>query len=520
MRINSYDAIFFKQPGNNNLILATFVVGVSDLVNWAGVPRKKYSDTEKILFQRPIDDSRLDKIKSHYSSCVTPNSLLVTFKEGSITNLGEIQDGLLAQNTYFGQLQVRVSDVDRNIVQDIDSVIESLNIRLGNNPHEEIDEESEIELTDTDEELIVDYKSYLSDTLTFLREFRARIETGGEVSEQEREEIETFCEDYLKPAFLVDGQHRTHGALRKIYDEYANGNAGYEILMPISAVINADWKESVFQFVIINQTSQKIDNKFLSSIISTSLTDDELVSFRNQLERSGAPVTEALIVNKLNSSMVEVDGVQINPFYNNIEHRVPGESETAIRYTTVTSLVRRLREFKGTTSAAFGRPYETYRNLVLNEFGLSEEAWQHDSWFKFFVYLWHLIEEAFTSDEELKYLPLKVDDNGNRENGTHLSLKVSMLFIQDHFINYINNSYSLLKQIPGHEITFVNGDVDYSALRSVFKQWIHQHGKGHDFFESPWKGLSKFRREPDKYEAINAAFGTVQSKRHGLFSGR
>ena len=49
--IKEFDAIFFKQPGNDKYIMATFVVGSSDLIEWAGVPRKKMRVPVKYHFR-------------------------------------------------------------------------------------------------------------------------------------------------------------------------------------------------------------------------------------------------------------------------------------------------------------------------------------------------------------------------------------------------------------------------------------------------------------------------------------
>ncbi|MFW6025409.1 MAG: hypothetical protein ACOCRX_03630 [Candidatus Woesearchaeota archaeon] len=530
-KLREYDAIFFRQPGNPEFILANFVVGVSDLLEWVGFPRKRETDAEKILFQRPINDSRLENIRKHFENCVTPNSLFITLKKRNITNLNEINANLQDNKPIVDKIKLDISDVKLNIenkedlLKAINRVVSSLNERLNHDETKYVDEiEEDDDFTDSkeDEILAFDVNSHLNKTLDYLNEAKEKLESDKKLNN--RENITEFCQDYLKPAFLVDGQHRTLGAYKKIMKEYKKGNEDFEIYMPVSAIVNSDWKESVFQFVILNQTAEKIDNKFLSSIISSSLTNDELICFKEQLINSGAPVFEALIINKLNSLStitIKNDSEELdNPFYNNIQHNIPEESENAIRYNTVRQLYKRCRILKsGGSSTAFGEPYERFENTVLNDLDISKDDWENKHWIKFFIIFWDLIRKRFTSDGKLRYEKLEVDEKGNIVKGTKLSLKVSMLYLQDYFIDFIVSSYNMLKKLLNDEIIIVDNEVDYFSIKEIFDEWCEQHKKDYDFFETEWKGQSEFSREKEKYEAIDSAFKKEHYKKYKLFTG-
>lgn len=528
--IKELDAIFFRQPGNCKYIMSTFVVGASDLIEWAGVPRKKNESTSKISFQRALDDRRLDKIKMHFENCVTPNSILLTISENNIVNIDEINKNLNeTSDIYVGKLKIDMPSEELNLEEVIEKVLELLKARLS---EKELLELENVETSETSEIIEISYesediiyenlttedsleyeseglevsiKSHLIETIEFLTEFLENYKRDNEFySEEEINSVKNFCNDYLKPAFLVDGQHRTFGAYSKISEECEKGNNEYEILLPICAIINSDWKESVFQFVIINQTAQRIEPKFLSSIISTSLTSDELSTFRKQLENSGAPVGEAVLINELNSRKYIVDEKNINPFYSNIEFGVQNESENLLKYSTVKSLVDKIRNFKDNSNTVFGKTYKGFSDYLVS-ININTEEWKNKYWIDFMVYFWNLVEDRFISNKKLRCEMFKEDIISKNKSGTNLSLKVSMEYIQDSFITYIVKNSKLLERLD-IKISINEDELLYSEIKKIFECWCEDHNKDYNFFERNWKGLSSYKRNNDKLEGINSAF--------------
>jgi len=71
----------------------------------------------------------------------------------------------------------------------------------------------------------------------------------------------------LRPAMIVDGQHRVWGA-------YHSDKA--PITFSVCAIRDADWIEQVFQFVVLNKLAKPISPGFLTSILNTSLTNAEV----------------------------------------------------------------------------------------------------------------------------------------------------------------------------------------------------------------------------------------------------
>ena len=82
----------------------------------------------------------------------------------------------------------------------------------------------------------------------------------------------------LRPAMIVDGQHRVTGAY--------NSNQS-PIMFNVCAISDADWVEQVFQFVVLNKTAKPISKSFLSGLLNTSLTNSEIYEIEERLETIG-----------------------------------------------------------------------------------------------------------------------------------------------------------------------------------------------------------------------------------------
>ncbi len=106
------------------------------------------------------------------------------------------------------------------------------------------------------------------------------------------EELTTTLRSLLRPAMIVDGQHRVFGA-------YTSDNAK-TINFTVNAISDADWIEQVFQFVVLNKQAKPISSSFLSSILNTSLTNDEVQDIEKRLSDVGIKNSERKILKYLN----------------------------------------------------------------------------------------------------------------------------------------------------------------------------------------------------------------------------
>ena len=72
----------------------------------------------------------------------------------------------------------------------------------------------------------------------------------------------------------------------------------------------------------------------------------------------------------------------INPFYSNIEFGVQNESEQLLRYSTVKSLVDKIRNFKDNSNTVFGKTYQGFSDY-LREIDINQEEWKNKYWIDF-----------------------------------------------------------------------------------------------------------------------------------------
>jgi len=102
----------------------------------------------------------------------------------------------------------------------------------------------------------------------------------------------------LRPAMIVDGQHRINGAYE----------SPTEIQFTVCAIRDADWVEQVFQFVVLNKLAKPISKDFLTALLNTSLTNKEVHDIEKRLETVGIANEERKLMKYLNFD-------PLSPFY-------------------------------------------------------------------------------------------------------------------------------------------------------------------------------------------------------------
>ena len=127
---------------------------------------------------------------------------------------------------------------------------------------------------------------------------------------------------YLRPVVLVDGQHRLRGAMSAARDRLAHedvlaesrrrissGESAAAVeedllrresrLLPISLLMSTDPEEQVFQFVVVNQKATPVGKALLGTIISTTLSDQEMDKVASRLKEAGIEVEESRAITYL-----------------------------------------------------------------------------------------------------------------------------------------------------------------------------------------------------------------------------
>ncbi|MGV0025750.1 hypothetical protein [Phormidesmis priestleyi] len=168
---------------------------------------------------------------------------------------------------------------------------------------------------------------------------------------------------FLRPIVVVDGQHRLRGAVESakflsskppysgeleqmIIDGADPDSAQREIeakiarRLPISLLITDDPAEHVFQFVVVNQKATPIGKALLGTIVSTSLSNEELTRVSDRLERSGIQLEESRAVAYFTRN-------PNSPFYHLVERGLTSENNDLLQWNVLLSLVRIFQDLKG-----------------------------------------------------------------------------------------------------------------------------------------------------------------------------
>src|SRR5207249_1399093 len=88
------------------------------------------------------------------------------------------------------------------------------------------------------------------------------------------EKFRTAIIDYVKPAMLIDGQHRIAAGAKF-------GAKGLPFM--VCGLYDATWEEQVFQFTVVNIKPKKIPPSLITSIAALSLSKQEQINLGSRL---------------------------------------------------------------------------------------------------------------------------------------------------------------------------------------------------------------------------------------------
>jgi hypothetical protein len=168
---------------------------------------------------------------------------------------------------------------------------------------------------------------------------------------------------YVRPVVLVDGQHRLKGALSatreimkdpSIEAEIENRITGGESweavdadlvrrkgrLLPISLLMSSDPAEQVFQFVVVNQKATPIGRALLGTIVSTTLSANEMDSVATRLKKAGIQLEESQAITYL----ARHPG---SPFFGLVERGLAGDAKDLLQWNVFASLIGIFRHLRG-----------------------------------------------------------------------------------------------------------------------------------------------------------------------------
>lgn len=515
-----YEAVLLQQTETSKPIVL-FGAPAVDIELWAGIPQKKTfqpDGAESSGFQRVENKTRLEQIRSFYlnNNNVIQNSLIcalrsvegskVVFEAKSESIVGTVKISFpdLFNADYLFLFSLLRNSLEKRLGKytlPIDRVLfEKLKAQLSRNidPDDSINEIDEDNTeAENDTESAVLEETHLQE---FLRDVVIRHEILKEIDSSLLIDIDSFLGfdrtallSFLLPVTLVDGQHRLKGAIMAakhqmqadIYiDEISDRVLADEdpkeveksILqrlsrkLPVSLLMDDDPKEQVFQFVVINQKATPIGKSLLGTIISTSLTDEEMGLVNDRLRDSGILLEEARAITWAARN-------QESPFCGLVERGMHSDKKDLLQWNVMGSLIQIFRNFSGGAlyhtkvdyAKSWKEKYLVNSKLVTSDdFEPAYEEWRalDGVWKKLFVIFWSRIRDFF--GETIDDARSNYWGNTRRSN---LFNKISLTILAADFFRYLCIAKITLD--------------DEEQIDRVISEWLE--GVNPKYFDRDWE---------------------------------
>ncbi|SFP81215.1 hypothetical protein [Enterovibrio norvegicus] len=543
-----YDAIAFKQTDDSDWNIS-FSANALEISNWAGIPQKKNFDSvESSGFQRTIKLERMNSLISFYSEQknIIQNPLLCASRNSSDQNKPGVfftaDSNQTGEYSRKGKVKIMVEDYSSMTLKETLVMFkESLELRVPELAESELDQSllNEIKKTFFEDDSYVKSDDLSSEALVELesshiadlwQETQCRIETLNE-AETEPDSILGFDKEalisYLLPATMVDGQHRLKGAIAQfetmrdkpeLMEEVENyilsGKSPVEAQaliedkyirkLPVSLILSDDPAEHVFQFVVVNQKATPINTALLGTIVSTTLSSDELERVSHRLKNADIPLEDSQAV-----SFATRD--RRSPFFNLVQTGITGENGGKIPWTVMKTIVSMFKDLKGakfysdTVKTDFADLWK--RRLLLSsnivEGDDLEEKMKHwcsddGAWKEVFLVFWCKIRDEFGS----------IDDDGRQNYWGHtnsnLFNKISLTILATDYFKYLSSARVKLNSIDDVESSITEWLIDVD--RTYFdRDWVLKNTKK----DSPgirkqWSSLwMNYREDPRKLPSVS-----------------
>ncbi len=468
MKTRSYPAIRVKQTSASGA-LVLFAAPAIEIDDWSGIPQRERlgQDTEAVGFQREENPKRLDALAEFFGDQrnVIQNPLLCASRDPEKV-VFEPESEVAGVAT--GTLHVRWDDLEAlPLVELLRRVKLALEARLpgladqapstekvqrlksrANSEYPnvlQVEAEGDAQADDTTP--VDDSSGEESDGATaalfsnethiadFWEEVAGRVRVLEEAGLPDAgDTFLGFSKEamiaYLQPVVVVDGQHRLRGALlaadravdsETVRDEIQaaieTGENPDDVIdrikrrdvrqLPVSLLLESSAAEHVFQFVVVNQKATPIGRALLGTIVSTSLSAEELNEVSERLTAAGIPLEDSQAIAFLTRH-------PDSPFKGLVEKGLTNEGNDLLQWNVLGALVRIFRELKG------GKLYhekvdyaDKWRRSLLDGSGIVSGApsgtsklayWsrQDGPWRDVFIAFWAAVRDklAVTDDSE------------------------------------------------------------------------------------------------------------------------
>jgi hypothetical protein len=495
--------VFCYRQQTDSPIQVTFIAPSAEILSWAGTPRK--SDELLTGFQRFLETTRVDQQIVPFfqtpENC-SPTAIIVALRSDSglgrcaltVDDDSNVAD-LVAGEVKLGNLKIEVDDEKFNSDIIFDAALDYVTDRLAGEEdlEDDADEEDDSGIEDLEENDSDDGESDAnivhlgSETLSRMREMLA------DENNWKNKDFRHAIIDYVKPAFLIDGQHRVAAGSRL-------GEKGLPFM--ICGLYDAAWEEQVFQFTVVNLKPKKIPPSLITSIAALSLSRDEQDRLRSRLRQAGVKMDEVEIM-----SLVAVD--DLSPFAELVEMGIGGSSSQKLGYGAMKRISRvwftatrnslthiaksgyatnsaRKARIEWRTEQTWFRFFCKFWSAIQNHYGL--ELWQKTEGNRLFIgaHLWALQEALLAKCDGVMPSHWKLSDDAVDE--------LRFNFLEEKMLEVVNTTLAYIpKEIWTIEWTKKSQDTNAgrAELADMFKEVISK-GEIQGKIWKDWKKLDWF----------------------------
>ncbi|GGZ09838.1 hypothetical protein CP967_15310 [Streptomyces nitrosporeus] len=534
--------------------LVFFAAPATEIDRWVGVPqRSRLDDEETIGFQRQENKTRIRELSSFYHDerNIVQNPLLAAPQTKTLVEFEEL-DG----HPQFGTIKIVSPDFsDTSLLDLMTQVVEQLESRVpelketdldpdrlssimdrGRKEHglevltEEDDEEDEEgaeenggsgDDTDaasvllTDETHLIDFYTELKGRIRVLEALDTDVNPDRILGFDRGAMI-----SYLKPVMLVDGQHRLKGAVLAA-ESLAEGSEGEDFLLdaaeagkdpgqakdefigqhsrqlPVSLLMDDSPSEHVFQFVVVNQKATPMGKALLGTIVSTSLSKEELDPVAQRLKDAGIKLDDSQAIAYLTRT-------DESPFKNFVQTGITGatgDQNTHLQWSVLKGLVSIFRELSGgklfaqkndwakawakfhLDDSSYVATFDTHKEK-LAEWGRPDGPWR-----EVFIRFYSNIREKFGSDD-----PEALNAWGTTRS--NLFNKVSLTILAADYFEYLRTQKRTLNNLADVDATMSEW-LDGVNLAYFNRNWKVEK-KDTPLIRRTWARLwNDYRRNPD-----------------------
>lgn len=515
--------------------LVFFSASATEISSWSGIPQKKeLGRVETTGFQRQENLKRISQIAEFCSDSrnTIQNPLLGAIRttEGSHVIFHPEKDDPINALSQHGVIEIesasyedmglldllrlvkasleqrvpalREREVPPSKVADLREAASQEGLSLPDTEiePEELDEEQDGEPAEAalfeEESHILDFWDEIAGRIALLQELTAAD------SAYDPESLLGYSKDamssFLRPVIIVDGQHRLRGAkdatrqridndddlqtkIAQRIEEGATAKEAHDGVasliarhLPVSLLMEDNPAEHVFQFVVVNQKATPISRPLLGTIISTTLSNEELETVGARLENAGIPLDDSRAIASLSRDPK-------SPFRDLVQRGLASDpSSEVLNWSVFGGLVRIFRELSGGKLFGQRNDYaDVWKRQYLDDSAICsdyEDAGYEDAfaywrdlngpWREVFIAFWTEIRDYFatTTDQEAY-------NYWGRPRTSNLFNKISLTILAADFFQFLCE----------RDIHITSADV----IPSLVEKWLSDVNK--TYFSRDWR---------------------------------